>query len=561
MCRLTLTLKCLMIVLALYVPIRLSAQEYTYGPLKIAGSAGFTTELYGVSGIGSRRPPASGRLFANLTAEGAGFRYGLDMNLSTEQSSIRQNLNQLGLNVSYRWLTIAAGDVRPVFSPFSLNGQNIRGASLETTPGKMFFSVTGGRSRRAVKPTDERFRLTPGFDRWYYATKIGYEHSLTDYFYVIGTYGRDAAGSLKPSLRNEFNLIPAENSTLSTEFGKRFWGDRFNLDGTFTWSTHNGNTSLGSDGSISSSGLFPGFDDGAGTFSDYAGRVNLRFSQSNFSLGTTYERVQPGFISMGLPYLRNDQEQIRFTPQIQLFDRKVRLGLEYSHIRNNLEGQLLNTNSRHLAGINTQARITERFSMGGAYRIMLNYIIPEESIRDFDNRQMTHTVTFTPVYKWDQNGLSHNIQLSSNIQLFTLDRFVNDEKLKSDFKNLTNSLNYSLLLGSGLSFSPGLTHVVSRTDQSNLNAFRSQLSVSKGFFNRLVVLSTGTSYTNNRTTFGSGVDRPKAKTEQFSLNITAGYRLPIGDYLRLNIRGLRNSSSTGTDFSEIQARLQLKHRF
>lgn len=557
------TFICLIMVLFLSAPDKVfgQGQGYMVGPLKIDGSVGFSTELYGVSGIDSRRLPASGRLFANLTAEGPGFRYGLDMNLSTEQSSIRQNLNQLGLNASYRWLTVAAGDVRPVFSAYSLNGQNIRGASLEATPGNIVFSITGGRAQRAVKPTEERPRITPGFDRWFYAAKMGYEHSLTDYFHVIGTYGRDASGSLNPSIRNEFNLNPAENSTLSSEFGKRFFNDRLNLDGTVTWSTHNGNTRLGSVGPISTGGFFPGVDSSTGRFSDYAGRVNLRYSQSNYSLGTTYERVQPGFISMGLPYLRNDQEQISFTPQVQLFDRRVRLGLEYSRARNNLSGQLINTNTRHHAGVNTQARITERFSVGGGYRMMLNYIVPEESNRDYDTRQMTHTVTLTPVYRWNRNGVSHNIQLSSNVQLFSMERFVDDDELDNDYKNVTTSLNYNLSLGYGLSFSPGITHVISRSNQSDLDALRSQLSVSKDFFDQLVVLTAGTSYTNNTTSFGSGIDRPDMKTDQFSLNITAGYRLPIGDYLRLNIRGLRNSSDVGPDFSEIQARLQLNHRF
>lgn len=193
--------------------------------------------------------------------------------------------------------------------------------------------------------------------------------------------------------------------------------------------------------------------------------------------------------------------------------------------------------------------------------MMLNYIVPEESNRDYDTRQMTHTVTLTPVYRWNRNGVSHNIQLSSNVQLFSMERFVDDDELDNDYKNVTTSLNYNLSLGYGLSFSPGITHVISRSNHSDLDALRSRLSVSKDFFDQLVVLTAGTSYTNNTTSFGSGIDRPDMKTDQFSLNITAGYRLPIGDYLRLNIRGLRNSSDVGPDFSEIQARLQLNHRF
>lgn len=552
----------LILMISLFGSEWLYAQGYSMGPVQVTGSAGFSSELYGVSGIDSRRPAASGRLFANLTAEGPGFRYGLDMNLSTEQSSFRQNLNQVGLNASYRWLSVSAGDIRPVFSKFSLNGQNVRGGYVEATPGNFVIGAAGGRSQRAVKPSEKRPRAIPVFDRWMYAAKAGYQASGSDYFHVIGTYGQDASSSLSPGLRSEFELMPAENTTLSTEFGKRFLGNRLNLDGTATWASHNGNTQLGARGQNSTGGRVLSFSgDGTGSFSDYAGRVNLRFSESNYSLGTSYERVQPGFISMGLPYLRNDQEQFRFNPQVQLADRRVRLGLEYSRARNNLSGQLLNTNVRHHIGVNTQTRMSERLSVGGAYRLMLNNVVPERSSSSNDTHQSTHTVTLTPVYKWNQNGASHNIQLSSNLQLFSMERTVNGEGFENDFTNLTNSLNYSLTLDSGMSMSPGITHVVSRSAQNDLDALRSRLSISKDFFDRLITMSTSASYTSNTTSFGGTVDRPDMKSDQLSLNITAGYRLPIGDYLRLHIRGLRNSSDTGPDFSEVQARLQLNHRF
>lgn len=546
----------------LTVPEFLFGQGYSLGPIQVQGSAGFSTELYGVQGIDARRPWGSGRIFSRITAEGLGFRYGLDLNLSTEQSSIRQNLNQVGLNASYGWLTVAAGDVRPVFSDYSLNGLVVRGSSVEARPGNWIFSTTGGRTQRTIRPTEDSPNLTPVFARWIYGARIGYNPTASNYLHVAGTYGRDASGSLDEGISRRFNLRPAENSTLSTAFGKAFFENRFNMDGTLTWSVHNGNFQSNPQQSTPGTGsVTPFVDQGLGTYSDYAGRIQFRYSESRYNVSTTYERVQPGFISMGLPFIRNDQEQIQVRPQVYFMNRRVRLGLEYLQARNNLSGQLLSTNYRNISGFNTQTRITGQLSLSGGYRLLLNRIVPQDDSSTVDMRQITHNINLTPTYNWVRGAISHNLQLSSNVQFFEMERNASDQTIRNDFTNLTTTINYTISLQSGLSISPGVTHLISRSDLNNLDAWRSQVSISKDFRDRLITMAVTGSYTNNRSSFGSEVDRSSVLSEQFSMNINAGYRLPFGDYLRLNLRGLRNSTNSGVSFSEIQGTLQLTHRF
>lgn len=540
----------------------LFAQGYEAGPIQIQGSAGFSSELYGVRGIDARRPAGSGRIFARVTAEGLGFRYGIDLNLSTEQSVFRQNLNQVGLNFSYEWIRFAAGDVRPVYSPFSLNGVNVRGASIEATPGNWLVSFAGGRSQRAIKPTEERPFLSPVFDQWLYAGKAGYISSSSDYIHFIGTYAQDAVSSLTSDLRSQFDLIPAENSTLTADLGKSLFENRLSVDGTFTWSAHSGDSRRLPDERRSLPVVFSLFmDERSGTFSDYAGRLNIRYNETSFNINTSYERVQPGFVSLGLPYIRNDQEHIRIRPQFFLKDRRVRIGLDYGQTRNNLAGHLLNTNYRNQAGINTQTRFSEQFSVSADYRFLLNRTMPRNDDSGFDMRQITHNISLSPSYNWKHGDVSHNVLITANMQLFDMDRRGQDGAVNSDFTNLSTSFNYDVTLASGLSLSPGATWLISRSDQSDLDTWRTQMSVSHDFYDRLITIAITTSYTHNTMSFTGELERPDMVSEQFSINLNAGYRLPIGDYLRLNIRGLHNSRSSQSSFSELQATLQLNHRF
>jgi hypothetical protein len=531
---------------------------YNIGPVSVSGSVGFSSELYSVSGIQARRPWGAGRIFANAAASAYGLRYNLDLNISTEESSLRQQFNQIGLQVSYKWMSVAAGDVRPNFSQYSLNGVNVRGGLIEATPGPVLFSLTAGRSQRAIKPGADDPFVRPVYDRWLYAGRVGYRHSGNAHVQLITTYVNDSESSLGPGL----DLAAAENATISTLFGLQLLERRLGIDGTATWSAYTSDTRIGSGTGGSLPGLFaPLMTERPGTSNDYAGRLSVRYSEGGYSVLTSYERVQPGFISLGLPHTRSDQETWSVRPQGFFMDRKLRLGLDYGQSRNNLLDNLTSTTRRQNMGLTTQSRISEKLTLSTAYRLLVNRIIPESPVSTVSMRQTTHNITISPSYNWRSGQTTHGMLLSTNLQLFDMRRTAQTVTTTSDFTNIVTTASYSLTLPSGLSISPAANLLFSLSDETDITSVGLNVSASQSFLDRLVTLGVNAGYTSNETRFKGVITRDPLSTQQFTMNVNAGYRLPFGDYLRLSVRGLHNAGGTGVDFSELQAVLQITHQF
>ena len=79
--------------------------------LDIRGEVGTFGELYGISGHERRRPSSTGRIFlrSTLTAWNS-ISASLNLMLSTEGSSARQDINQVDFNPRWRWGEAHLGD-------------------------------------------------------------------------------------------------------------------------------------------------------------------------------------------------------------------------------------------------------------------------------------------------------------------------------------------------------------------------------------------------------------------------------------------------------------------
>lgn len=82
----------------------------------ISGQAGVYGELYGISGRDARRPSSTGRIFLRPRIT---FLNELTLNinvlLSSEGISARQNINKIGLDPSWNWGSAHVGDFLKTF--------------------------------------------------------------------------------------------------------------------------------------------------------------------------------------------------------------------------------------------------------------------------------------------------------------------------------------------------------------------------------------------------------------------------------------------------------------
>lgn len=105
----------------------------------------------------------------------------------------------------------------------------------------------------------------------------------------------------------------------------------------------------------------------AGTRVDYAVRTSADVRVPRVQVALQYTRVQPGFESLGVPYVRSDQESLR--PRLTLASR-FHLDATLATTRNNLRGDRLLTQTRREPGTTLQTTLG-RLTLGGSVQALV----------------------------------------------------------------------------------------------------------------------------------------------------------------------------------------------
>jgi hypothetical protein len=171
-------------------------QSFFQRYVKLSGEISTYGELYSISGRERRRPASTGRLYFRPTISLFNtFSMSFDFLLSTEGSSARQNINQLGLYHSWSWGVAHIGDFTETFTPLTFSGVLIRGGGVSINPGVFRFSAVGGLTKRAVAGGAEN----GSYERYLYGVKIGVGKESSSFFDLMFLRVRDNPSSLPPS--------------------------------------------------------------------------------------------------------------------------------------------------------------------------------------------------------------------------------------------------------------------------------------------------------------------------------------------------------------------------
>ncbi len=535
------------------------------GPLDYSGSVGFTVRGYGVNGIPARRETISAQAFANASFNLLGLRSGINLTYTTQESRINQNINRLAFNTSWSWGTLAAGDVNPGYSRYGLRGINVRGGELTLNQGDFVFSMAGGQNRRPTEFNPDRAFVEPAFRRMVYAAKVGYGRETSNYFRLSGAFVRDQQTSI-----GDTDLVsPAENVHITTEGGLDLLGGRLQLEGEVTASALTPdmrNPEIGSGGSS----FFPSFliSEREGSFVDFAGEMQMRLNLEGFRLQAQYERIQPGFESLGLSRILNDVERFALQPTFILMDNRLRVGVNTSLSRNNLLGQLFSTYYRYQAGTNMQYTVSERLTLSGAYNFMGNENRPGEGAADpvrLQQLQITQMVMFSPTLNFERGDLSHMVSYSGNLQ-FMSDRSDAVRKGIRPGRNQnvsTNTLSYRLQFPSGFSINSNGNFLFSDGAGTSIRSAGANLGTGFRFFDDRLNTNFSAGWSQNRLSVSTGEPMADRVTDQVNTTMSANYRLGDASTIRFQLRGLLNNNRAEgvSNYQELQGSLQFNYRF
>ncbi len=541
---------------------KVSAQELD-DIIQLRGSAGFDVRAYTVNGIAARRAPLIARPYANVSFNMLGLSSGLNLSYSTQDSRIGQSMNQLAFNTSWDWGNVSAGTVSPSFSRYGMRGITVRGIQAGFRHGDFEIDLIAGRNKKAIEfDPDRRFR-EPAFQRMAYGARIGYGRSASNYIRVSGGYVRDA----RSSIENPENIAPAENLNVTTEAGFSF--SRFRFTGEVTASAISLDTrnpeAEGESLFIFPSGMITPRE---GSYVDYAGQAQMQFVYEDFRLQADYERIQPGFQSLGLSRIFNDTESIRIQPSIQFWDNRIRMILNTVLTRNNLLGQLQSTYQRTQLGTNVNARITDNFTIGFGYNFANNENRPGSEVIDpvrIQQRQVSHNIMLSPSYNFTTGELNHGITLSANFQY-------SDDKSDAVSQGLregrsqtvsSNTLGYRLQLPNGLSFNSSGNFIRSESTGSEVQSIGINAGTGYRFLNGDLSVNANVGWSANTIKFETAAQSTDRSSNQLNSTISANYRLSSSSTVRMQVRGRssRASGQAGTNYQELEGTLRFNYRF
>ena len=534
-----------------------SGLAQTTGPVRLSGSFGVTARGYQASGIDNRRAPTAVEATANTNFSVFGLSSGFRLTYSTDQSGLRQSVNRFSFQTDWSNGRVAAGDVSPDYSTYSVRGSTVRGGLLEWRPFGLFLGASGGRVRRAVEVASELDPRGSVFARWLSSARVGVGAAEQNHFHLIGVYSRDAASSLSEPR----DLTPHANLSLTPDFALTFAGNRVRISGSATMST----VSKDSESSVPQVQHLAISDD-PDIRTTYASEVEAGFNAGQFGLDAAFQRVMPGFESHGLTRIRSDEQTIRVAPRVTVDQGRVTLAASAARTNTNLLDDQLSTVYRDMGTLTAAIRMSSRLTVSANYAGMRNSVEPTSGAPDdyVEQRQIGHNVVVAPVLVvGSTSGVMQTIAVNGSWQTFS-DR---SEDVLDGLREGFESTNRSLMLTHTARLTPALsTSLSGGLVRSDANTSESTITtVNLGLSYRITPnwtsnLSAGWAGNNVESIGGDVVTT--SSSERLSASFGSSFSVTSSDAIRLDLRGSRNEmADQAPTFSEGTVTLTYTHRF
>jgi len=355
------------------------------GPVQFSGSASIYGEYGWVTGTGDTlvEPRPELRFSLSPSVSFWGFPLSLDVDLSTMESGLRQQLNKYrfflhpsewaegmtslsGFGLAIKGIEL--GSCNPSWSPYTLFGVPVLGAAVELNPWYVYLAGAAGRTQRAVAVSDS----TEGaYSRMLYSGKFGFGKKEGTHFYLTALYAGDdtipPVGNWRPNpndTTDTFEVVrPQENYVLGAEFNLDLAEGAFRLESEVTGSELTRDRRL----PVEKWDWMPEW--AANTFKprmsssvDYALKVRPSLNVLDTKVYGRLEFIGPGYRSLGAPGLRNDNMAIGAGIERSFLDNAVSLSAAYTSEHDNLLAQAVEDSLGRVVRVLTLKSATTRFT-------------------------------------------------------------------------------------------------------------------------------------------------------------------------------------------------------
>lgn len=344
-------------------------------PIRINGGINANSVMFAGDGPTTRDPFTyflQGNVNANLFGQ-INLPFSFNLTNSGHGFSYPTLPNRLSLNPTYKWVSAHIGDVAMTFSPYTLNGHQFRGIGFDITPdGPWKLSAMYGRLNKAVEYNPLVNQTQPGYKRIGYGAKVGYEKAS----YMLGLTMFKAEDELN-SLSNKpdsLMIYPKQNLVMSweakvkplkgLELSTEFATSSITKDLRDTTTRHNkANTFLSRISTVNGSTVY---------YNAFKTQMNYTYQKS--TLGVGYERVDPGYETLGAYYFNSDLENITVNLSQVFLKDKANIAVNVGFQRDDLDHSKASGTRRFVGSANIGYNPNEKIQTTASYSNFQTYM-------------------------------------------------------------------------------------------------------------------------------------------------------------------------------------------
>ncbi|TWP26871.1 hypothetical protein ETU09_09970 [Apibacter muscae] len=499
--------------------------------LKINGAVTANSVFYN-SNQRSSREPFTYYLQGNINLSWLTFSMPISYSLTNQGNELNYQVpykfNRLSIHPKWKWITAHIGDASMSFSPYTLDGHQFTGAGLELTPeGPLNISVMGGQLLKAVKPDEFQPQTLPTFRRMGYGVKTSWEKEIYK-IQFSGFYGRDEKNSL-PYIPDDRGVTPKENLALSL-------GGELAITKDIKLSAEYGSSAITRDTRDASSsyrrglsGLFIGNPKNSTQYYS-AYKAGLEFRVEKMQWGVGYERVDPGYETLGAYYFTNDFENITVHGSRPFLNDRLNIAFNLGYQRDNLENTKEQNTRRIVGAVNASLQLSEKLNFTGSYSNFTTYT--NQRLNQFDqiNHYYDPEQEYLQTFRYEQ--LSQNANINANWNISAKDK-------------LSQNFNFNYSLAASANKTDG---VIRRGQASNFHNFSTAYNLT--FPQKNLSISTLLNYTyvditdNDSRSWGPSVTLNKKLLNQtLNTNIGVSYNTSESKQANSQIINLRGGAT------------------
>lgn len=563
---------CLLLFTSLGGYVRLYAQDLEAigkgDALTVSGGINVNQVAYFANGVESRRDPYNYFLSGNLNLSLYGWSVPVSFSYSNQNASFQQPFNQYGMSPTYKWVTAHLGYRSMTFGKYTLNGHLFLGAGMDLTPSdKVKVSAMYGRLQKAVELDTTEVGNLPAYKRMGGGVKVsigGSEHSVD--FSVFRAV--DDANSVKNDLSGA-EIYPEENLVLGLGVSTQIIKNLI-FKGEIAYSAISTDTNAEE---LESGHIYNqmSFAFQPRVSSSYYTAVNgaLQYQFKSASFGVAYERVAPGYRTLGSYYFNNDMESLALTHTSQWMNQRLNVNVRAGVQRNNLDSYEMNTMNRLSGAVSLSYQVSPRIVTTANYSnfsTVVNFRTPEQQFDQLTPYDNLDTLNYQQVSQNASLGanfiLGQNEQRRQNLNLNFAYQQTAEEQ--GGEKQNTGSSYYNVNSSYSVSFQPqalvlslsGNVNVSESMNNQNL-IYGPALSARKTIGERTLSLMGTISYNVSET-------NDKLNSSVLNLRLGGNYTLREKHLFNLNVTAVNRytpNNDTQRQFREFVAELGYSFNF